>query len=111
MASSHGSSALVPARSSGAVAESNFPQQGTLDWVALGQTQFSASIAVLGRLSNVGIEPLTVAVGQAIGSKIPLGAHGEKVLREAMAGLTATSSFGQVIWFGVGVCHILRTLV
>lgn len=103
-------SALVP---SGArdTQRTSFAQQGTVDWVALGQTQFSASIAILGRLSSAGIEPLTVAVGQAMCSKIPLGAHGEKVLSEAMASLKACSSFGDVIWFGVGVRHILRVLV
>ena len=90
---------------------SGFAQQGSVDWVALGQTQFSASIAILGRLSSAGIEPLTVAVGQAICSKIPLGVHGEKVLNEAMAKLQAFSSFGDAIWFGVGVRHILRVLV
>ena len=90
---------------------SGFAQQGSVDWVALGQTQFSASIAILGRLSSAGIEPLTVAVGQAICSKIPLGVHGEKVLKEAMAKLQAFSSFGDAIWFGVGVRHILRVLV
>lgn len=65
----------------------------------------------MGRLSSAGIEPLTVAVGQAMCSRIPLGAHGEKVLSDAMAGLKACSSFGDVIWFGVGVRHILRVLV
>lgn len=82
-----------------------------MDWVALGRTQFSASIAILGRLSSAGIEPLTVAVGQAICSRIPIGVHGEKVLKEAMAQLQACSSFADVVWFGVGVQHILRTLI
>lgn len=90
---------------------SGFAQQGTVDWVSLGQTQFSASIAVLGRLSSAGVEPLTVAVGQAICSSIPLGIHGENFLAEAMSRLQACSSFGDVVWFGVGVRHILRTLV
>ena len=88
-----------------------FAQQGTIDWVSLGQTQFSASIAVLGRLSSAGVEPLTVAVGQAICASIPLGTHGEKVLAEEMSRLRACSSFGDVVWFGVGVRHILRLLV
>ena len=56
-----------------------FAQQGSVDWVALGQTQFSASIAILGRLSSAGIETLTVTVGQVICSKIPLVVHGEGV--------------------------------
>ena len=33
------------------------------------------------------------------------------MLSDAMAGLKACSSFGDVIWFGVGVRHILRVLV
>ena len=102
--------ALVPAapqQNQGSV----FAQQGAVDWVALGQVPFPASIAVLGRLSSAGVEPLTVTVGQAICSSIPLGTHGEKVLAEQMSRLRACSSFGDVIWFGVGVRHILHLLV
>ena len=103
-------SALVPAGARDTQA-SSFTQQGTVDWVALGQTPVQATIAVLGRLSSAGIELLTVEFGRAMCSKIPLGTHGEKMLREAMASLKACSSFGDVIWFGVGVRHILRILV
>ena len=88
-----------------------FSQQGSVDWVALSRMQFSTSIAILGRLSGAGIEPLTIAVGRAICSYIPLGAYGEKVLVEAMSKLKAFSTIGDVIWFGVGVRHILRELV
>ncbi|CAO1604419.1 hypothetical protein XANCAGTX0491_007976 [Xanthoria calcicola] len=103
-------SALVPAGARDTQG-SSFTQQDTVDWVALGQTPVQATIAVLGRLSSAGIEPRTVFVGQAMCSKVPLGAHGEKMLKEAMASLKASSSFGDVIWFGVGVRHILRILV
>lgn len=98
---------LVPADSS----SQQFTTTGQVDWAGLGRMQFSASIAVLGRLSAAGVEPLTVAVGQAMCSRIPLGVHGEKVLMEAMGKLKAFSSYGDLIWFGVGVRHILRTLV
>lgn len=98
---------LVPAASS----SQQFSTKGSVDWAGIGRMQFSASVAILGRLSAAGVEPLTVAVGQAMCSRIPLGAHGEKVLMEAMGNLKAFSSFGDVIWFGVGVRHILRTLV
>ncbi|KAG8526125.1 uncharacterized protein KY384_000118 [Bacidia gigantensis] len=110
MSAGPGGSALVPAGSLSTIGPS-FQQQGTLDWVSLGQTQFSASIAILGRLSAAGIEPLTVGVGQAVCSRVPLGIHGEKTLSEAMSSLKAVSSFGELIWFGVGISHILRTLV
>lgn len=98
---------LVPADSS----SQQFSTKGSVDWAGLGRMQFSASVAILGRLAAAGVEPLTVAVGQAMCSRIPLGVHGEKVLMEAMGKLQAFSSFGDLIWFGVGVRHILRTLV
>jgi hypothetical protein len=90
---------------------STFSQQGTIDWAALGQMQFSASVAVLGRLAAAGIDSLTIAFGQAMCCRIPLGVHGEAVLHESMKKLVAFSSFGNVIWFGVGVRHVLRDLV
>ena len=90
---------------------SAFSQQGSLDWVALGRMQYSASIAVLGRLAKAGIDPLTVAFGQAMCLRLPIGAHGERMLAESMSTLTVKSSAGDLIWFGVGVRHILRELV
>ena len=89
----------------------SFSQQGQVDWIALSRMQFTASIAILGRLASAGIEPLTVAFGQAMCSRIPLGIHGERVLQDAMKKLVAFSSFGDIIWFGVGVCLLLRDLV
>ena len=102
---------LVPTENSPNNQVATFSQQGSVDWAALGRMQFSASIAVLGRLSGAGIEPLTIAVGQALCSHVPLGAHGEMILMEAMNKLKAFSTFGDVVWFGVGVRHILRELV
>ena len=101
---------LVP-RNSSPNGGSGFNQQGQVDWVALGQCTFSAPVAILSRLSSAGVEPLTVAVGQAMCSRVPLNHHGEKVLSEAMKSLTVCSSFGDAIWFGVGVRHILRDMV
>lgn len=89
----------------------NFAQTGQVDWVAVSETTFSASIAVLGRLSKAGLEPLTVAIAQAMATNIPIGVHGEKILREAMSTLKAFNSFGDVVFFGIGVRHILHTLV
>ena len=101
---------LVPA-SIQVTGGSHFQQTCVIDWIALGQQPFSASVAVLSRLSSAGVDPLTVAVGQALCSRIPLGLHGEKVLSDAMSSLKACSSFEDVVWFGVGVRHILRELV
>ncbi|KAH8722525.1 hypothetical protein GQ44DRAFT_774793 [Phaeosphaeriaceae sp. PMI808] len=88
-----------------------FAQQGSVDWVALGRTQYSVSIAILGRLAKAGIDPLTVAFGQAMCARIPIGTHGEKVLSDSMNKLTSKSFVADMLWFGVGVRHILRELV
>ncbi|KAJ0414778.1 hypothetical protein BJY00DRAFT_294449 [Aspergillus carlsbadensis] len=88
-----------------------FAQQGTVDWTSLGRMQFSASIAVLSRLSSAGLESLTVAFGQAMCTRIPLGPHGEKFLMESLNKLQAFSTFGDLVWFGVGVRHVLRDVV
>ncbi|CAN9448340.1 unnamed protein product, partial [Alternaria alternata] len=103
----HSSGAMVPLGAGSA----SFAQQGSLDWVALANTQYSASIAVLGRLAKAGIDPLTVAFGQAMCLKLPIGVHGERVLAEAMSTLSAKSCAADLLWFGTGIRHILRDLV
>lgn len=52
-----------------------------------------------------------MAFGQAICAKIELGPYGEKAVMDNLNQLKAFSSFGDLIWFGVGVKHILRTIV
>jgi hypothetical protein len=91
--------------------DASFAQQGSLDWVALGRMQYSTSIAVLGRLAKAGIDSLTIAFGQAMCIRLPIGAHGENVLTQAMSNLAAKSSAADLLWFGTGVRHILRELV
>jgi len=100
---------LTPSGSSSSSAV--FAQQGTIDWTKLSSSTFSATVSILGRLSANGLEPLTVAVAQAMFLQIPIGPHGEKALRNSMSTLKSFSSFGQVLWFGVGVRNILHSLV
>ena len=102
--------ALVPLSNSNG-SPTAFSQQGTIDWTALGRMQLSASVAIVGRLAAAGIESLTVAVGQILCNRVPIGAHGEKVLMESMAKLKSFSAFGDVVWFGIGIRHVLRSLV
>lgn len=73
--------------------------------------QYSASIAVLGRLANAGIDTLTIAFGQAMCQRLPIGSYGEKVLADSMSQLTAKSFAADLLWFGVGVRHVLHDLV
>lgn len=88
-----------------------FSQQGSVDWTSLGRMQFSASIAILSRLASAGVESITVAFGQAVCSRIHIGVQGETILRQRLENLKAFSSFGDVVWFGVGVRHVLRDIV
>lgn len=110
-ASSDQNLALVQSSARNGSQNPSFAQQGSLDWVALSRMQYSASIAVLGRLAGAGIDSLTVGFGQAMCTAIPLTLHGEKVLHNAMSRLKVCSSYGDLIWFGVGVRHVLRDLV
>lgn len=71
----------------------------------------TASVALLGRLASAGIEPLTLAVGQAVCAGLVLGPTGERRLQESLNNLKSFSSFGDAIWFGLGVRHVVRTLV
>ncbi|KAF2686597.1 hypothetical protein K458DRAFT_386555 [Lentithecium fluviatile CBS 122367] len=87
MSNSATSTALATSNGSG----STFTQQGSLDWA--------------------GIDTLTVAFGQAMFLRLPIGPYGEKVLAEYMGRLTAKPCAANLIWFGVGVRHILRELV
>ena len=88
-----------------------FNQQGTIEWTNIANYTVTASVALLGRLASAGIEPLTVAVGQAICSDLVLGPTGERRLQESLNSLKSFSSFGDAIWFGLGIRHVLRTLV
>ncbi|KAJ8110875.1 hypothetical protein OPT61_g6393 [Boeremia exigua] len=43
--------------------------------------------------------------------RLPIGAHGERVLTQAMSTLAAKSCAADLLWFGTGVRQILRELV
>ncbi|KAF2495454.1 hypothetical protein BU16DRAFT_618260 [Lophium mytilinum] len=91
--------------------EPAFSQHGTVDWTNLAQIPFNTSMAILGRLADAGLQPLTVAMAQAMGHCLPISVAGEKKLKEAVSSCKAFSSFGTMLWFGIGVRHILRTMV
>jgi hypothetical protein len=98
---------LVPASQLG----TDFAQQGTVDWTSVAYLTYSASVVVLARLSGAGLEPLTVAVAQCMCLGLPIGVHGEQRLKEDMSTLKSFSAFSDTIWLGVGVRHVLRSLV
>jgi hypothetical protein len=99
-------SALVPSGSS----SRSFAQQGSVDWVALSRSTFTFSVDVLARFAKAGVEMITVAMGQAIFTNFKLRPDGQQRFSDAIAKLKAFSSYGQILWFGFGVKHIVKIL-
>ena len=58
-------------------ASAGFNQQGQVDWVALGNSTVSASVAVFARLTAAKIDPQTVSIGHALSSNFNLSTSGE----------------------------------
>ncbi|MCJ1404786.1 hypothetical protein MMC11_008012 [Xylographa trunciseda] len=85
-------------------------QQGSVDWVALSNTTVSFSVEMLSRFAKAGVDVLTISMAQALFSQFNLPAEGQLRLQESLSKLKAFSSFGNLIWFGIGVKHIVRSL-
>lgn len=92
------------------VSPSSFVQQGTVDWPSLAKATVTASVSVLTRYSGSGVELWTVAFAQVVLGTIRLSAKGESNLNEALAKLHSFGSYGNVMYYGFGVKHIVRTL-
>ncbi len=88
----------------------SFAQQGQVDWVALSNHSVHFTVSVLARLSKAGIDPLTVVVGRALFHSAVLTPAVQKRVYEALSKLKAFSSYGEVLWFGFGVRHIIHEL-
>ncbi|KAL2839663.1 hypothetical protein BJY01DRAFT_250392 [Aspergillus pseudoustus] len=100
------SSSLIPSQT-GPV----FSQQGTVDWTQLAKSSVALSLEILSRLSQAGVEPLTLAVGQAIFSQFLLPASTQQKIQTTLEGLKPLSSYSNVLWFGFGIKHVVRLLV
>ena len=98
---------MAPSSSTGNAA---FAQQGTLDWTALSRSSFTFSVEVMSRFSKAGVEMITCAMSQAMYAHFNVPPEGQKRVTDAISKLKAYSSYGQVLWFGFGVKHIVRSL-
>lgn len=92
------------------VSSSSFVQQGTVDWPTLARASVNASVSVLTRLSGCGVELWTACVARVILGTIRLSAEGESHLNDALAKLHSFGSHSNIIYFGFGIKHIVRTL-
>ena len=87
-----------------------FAQQGTVDWTALSRSSFTFSVEVMSRFSKAGVEMITCAMGQAMCSQFNVPPEGQQRVTDTISKLKAYSSYGQFLWFGFGVKHIVRSL-
>ena len=97
------SGALVPK-------STNFPQQGSVDWVELSGRSVQFSVAVLARLSKAGVDPFTLQVGRAICTNFSLHPIAQGRISDAILALKKSGSYGDVIWFGFGVKQVVTDL-
>lgn len=87
-----------------------FQQQGQVDWVAASRTTVSFSLEILKRISDADIDAYTLVVAQKIMHQFHMPVVGQQRVQDAIKQLRSTSSFGDVIWFGFGVKHLVRSL-
>ncbi|KAF5610863.1 hypothetical protein F25303_14519 [Fusarium sp. NRRL 25303] len=87
-----------------------FQQQGTVDWISMANGTVGFSVDVLSRLSKAGVEALTIYAARAIFTNIRLGEVGERRLNDALEAAKAFPSVSNILWFGFGVKHIIRSM-
>lgn len=99
------SDALVPQSSS-----AGFSQQGQVDWVKLSGRSVQFFVAVLARLAKAGVDVFTIQVSKAICLTFTLNLIAQERIADAISKLRKYESFGNVIWFGFGVKHVVTDL-
>lgn len=85
--------------------------QGQINWVSLSKSTVNFSIELLARFSRAGVEALTIAVGQALFKQFDIPADAQMRLQRSVSHLKAFSSVSDLLWFGVGYKHLMRTLL
>ena len=89
---------------------SSFPQQGSLDWVNLTASSVSFSFGILARLSAASVDAYTITIGHLIGASYQLSRGGRSNVEKALSKLKCFGSLGNVLWFGFGIRHLVRSL-
>ncbi|KAL9623424.1 MAG: hypothetical protein Q9160_002317 [Pyrenula sp. 1 TL-2023] len=88
-----------------------FQQQGSVDWVQLSKSSLSLSIDIVGRLSKAGIDTLTVVIAQAICGPFTITGDTQRKIQSAIGKMKVRASYGEVLWFGLGIKSIVRSLM
>lgn len=82
--------------------QGSFAQTGTIDWVQFGDTAVTQSYKILARLVNHGVDSYTIRVGLHLAQLLPLGATGEKRMREATRDLGFYGTLNKDLLLGMG---------
>ena len=89
----------------------SFPQQGSLDWISAGSNAGTLSIQLLQRISEAGIDPYTVLVGQTVCGALQCGPEGRRKFLKALELCKGLAGYRKMLYFGIGVKHIVTALV
>ncbi|KAL8749451.1 MAG: hypothetical protein Q9184_006808 [Pyrenodesmia sp. 2 TL-2023] len=87
-----------------------FMQQGQVDWVAFGNTVWSASAAVMQRFASASIQPMTFGAGLALASQFRMSEGGRERMNQAMQSLRGLPGLGSILWFGFGYQSFVRMM-
>ncbi|KAF3931603.1 hypothetical protein ABW19_dt0210229 [Dactylella cylindrospora] len=101
---------LIPWPASGG-GDSNFPQSGQVDWVALTGNITRLAADTYERISNAGVEALTFGAGQALCMQMKLGDLGTRRVLDCVSKLRAFSTPNELLYLGWGKKHPIRRLV
>lgn len=88
----------------------SFMQQGQVDWVAFGNTIWTASSAVLQRFAAAGIQPVTYGAGIVLSNQMHLDRVGQSRVEKAVKSLQSSYGFDKLLWFGFGYQSFVGTM-
>lgn len=89
---------------------SSFPQQGQVDWAALGRNTVEFTVETLLRISKAGVDALTIYAATAVFRHATLASPGEIRLLDALKRVGVFSFRNDALWFGFGVKSMIRNL-
>lgn len=95
---------------SGAPSSPNLSQSGQLDWVALSRLPMTCTWEVAARLCNAGVESVTVFAGTLLCSSFLFPPDGQVELTNSLSRLKGYSSYSKLLWFGLGLKHIINDI-
>jgi hypothetical protein len=94
----------------GSPSNPTFVQQGQVDWVTFANSTITGSIAVMQRLSAAGVQPVTVAGGLALGSRLNLGKRGQQNMDVALKKLSGVFGYDKLLYYGFGYRSFVNIL-